>query len=90
MARICRSAAFWKVVLATSIKVSIFIFKEIRKLLIIIWQNLYRGKLRDMFPITSFAGGLVLSDSGVDLLSKLLEMDPAKVSMSHILVYTKN
>jgi hypothetical protein len=40
----------------------------------------YRGRLREMFPMTSFAGGLVLSDSGVDLLSKLLEVDPAKVS----------
>ncbi len=44
----------------------------------------HRGRLRELFPITSFAGGLALSDSGVDLLSKFLEMDPLKVSCAFV------
>lgn len=38
-----------------------------------------RGNIAKLFPTTaSFAGGLVLNESGYDLLLKLLTMDPAR------------
>lgn len=37
--------------------------------------------LRKKFPATSFTGSPVLSDSGFDLLNKLLTYDPEKVSI---------
>jgi len=37
-----------------------------------------KSKLRDLIPMTSFSGGACLSDCGMDLLSQLLNMDPAK------------
>ena len=39
-----------------------------------------RNKLRELFPLASFSGGMSLSDSGFDLLSRLLCMDPSRVS----------
>jgi len=36
--------------------------------------SIYR--LREVFPVTAFAGTLALSDQGVALLSQLLHMDP--------------
>ena len=38
-----------------------------------------RGKLRELFPTTSFSGGVFLNDTGFDLLVKLLAMDPKQV-----------
>jgi cell division cycle 2-like len=38
--------------------------------------SLCRSKLRELFPVTSFSGGIGLSDQGLDLLGKLLHMDP--------------
>ena len=40
-----------------------------------------RSKLRELFPLASFSGGMSLSDSGFDLLSRLLCMDPSRVSI---------
>lgn len=37
-----------------------------------------RGKLRELFPSASFSGGVFLGDQGFDLLSQLLELDPAR------------
>lgn len=37
-----------------------------------------RGKLRELFPSTSFSGGIFLGDQGFDLLSQLLELDPSR------------
>lgn len=48
------------------------------------WKVSSRGKLREMFPIASFSGGAYLDDSGFDLLSKLLEMDPKQVQYVHV------
>lgn len=41
-----------------------------------------RSKLRELFPLASFSGGMSLSESGFDLLSRLLCMDPARVSLN--------
>ncbi|KAE9601102.1 putative protein-serine/threonine kinase CMGC-CDK-PITSLRE family [Lupinus albus] len=41
---------------------------------VLVWYNLLRKK----FPATSFTGSPVLSDSGFDLLNKLLTYDPEK------------
>ncbi len=38
-----------------------------------------RSKLRELFPKTAFAGGIALSDLGVDLLEKMLDMNPNTV-----------
>ena len=38
-----------------------------------------RSKLRELFPVTAFAGGVALNDNGMDLLSRMLNMDPAQV-----------
>lgn len=38
--------------------------------------------LRKKFPATSFTGTPVLSDSGFDLLTKLLAYDPDKVTIN--------
>lgn len=35
-----------------------------------------RSKMRELFPIASFAGGICLSDTGFDLISRLLCADP--------------
>ena len=40
------------------------------------WKAPSRSKLRDVLPATSFSGGATISDSGFDLLSKLLAYDP--------------
>ena len=45
----------------------------------ITWKAPTRGKLREMFPSTSFSGGVFLNDTGFDLLSKMLHMDPKQV-----------
>lgn len=41
---------------------------------------LYRGKLRDLLPSTSFSGGVYLNDTGYNLLTQLLTMDPKQVT----------
>mmetsp|Transcript_17153 Transcript_17153/g.38769 ORF Transcript_17153/g.38769 Transcript_17153/m.38769 type:complete len:253 (+) Transcript_17153:44-802(+) len=40
------------------------------------WRVGARSKLRELFPETSFSGGMALSSCGLDLLSQLLHMDP--------------
>lgn len=41
------------------------------------WRLPIKSKLRDLFPIgVSFSGGICLSELGLDLLNKLLCMDP--------------
>jgi cell division cycle 2-like len=40
---------------------------------------LRRNRLREKFPAVSFTGGLILSEAGFDLLSRLLTYDPEKV-----------
>jgi cell division cycle 2-like protein len=55
------------------------------------WKQPTKGKLRDLFAtqsVTSFSGGVYLNDSGYDLLTKLLTMDPkqrisAKAALDH-------
>ena len=47
----------------------------------------HRNKLRTIFPKTSFSGELPLSDIGIDLLSKLLEMNPSQVLSNLIPFY---
>lgn len=42
-------------------------------------DSVYRNLLRERFPKISFSSGIPLSDSGLDLLSKLLDMNPATV-----------
>jgi cell division cycle 2-like protein len=37
-----------------------------------------RNRLREKFPAVSFTGGLILSEAGFDLLSRLLTYDPEK------------
>ena len=45
------------------------------------WRGVtHKGKLREMFPSASFSGGVFLNDTGFDLLSRLLTMDPKQVS----------
>jgi hypothetical protein len=41
---------------------------------------LYRGKLRDLLPSTSFSGGVYLNDTGYNLLTQFLTMDPKQVT----------
>ncbi len=43
------------------------------------WKTGSRGKMREMFPTASFSGGVYLNDSGFNLLSRLLHMDPKQV-----------
>ncbi|KAM7272734.1 hypothetical protein ACFE04_027397 [Oxalis oulophora] len=43
-----------------------------------IFANQPYNRLRGKFPVTSFTGSPVLSDSGYDLLNKLLSYDPEK------------
>ena len=40
------------------------------------WKSPSKGKLRELFPHKSFAGGVYLNDTGFDLLSRLLLLDP--------------
>eukprot|EP01038_Epipyxis_sp_PR26KG_P016415 gene16415-22383_t len=40
------------------------------------WRAPTKGKLRDLFPVTAFSGGVCLNDGGFSLLSGLLNMDP--------------
>jgi cell division cycle 2-like protein len=40
------------------------------------WKAPAKGKLRELFPSNSFAGGVFLNDTGFDLLSKMLLLDP--------------
>lgn len=40
-----------------------------------------RSKLRELFPVASFSGGISLSDQGLDLLNKLLNIDPKQVKL---------
>ena len=47
----------------------------------------HRGKLRDLLPSTSFSGGVYLNDTGYNLLSQLLTMDPAQVTTSRLPIY---
>lgn len=42
------------------------------------WRAPSKGKLRDLYPTTSFSGGVYLNETGFDLLSKLLHMDPSQ------------
>ena len=44
------------------------------------WKAGSRGKLRGLFPLASFSGGMSLSDQGFDLLSRLLHWDPKQVT----------
>ena len=41
-----------------------------------------RGKLRELLPTASFSGGAYLNDTGYDLLTKLLTMDPNQVPLN--------
>ena len=41
---------------------------------------MHRGKLRELFPSTSFSGGVYLNDTGYDLLTRMLHIDPQQVS----------
>lgn len=43
------------------------------------WRTGGRNKLREYFPVTSFSGGVSLNETGFDLLSRLLHMDPSQV-----------
>ncbi len=45
----------------------------------------YRSKLRELFPVASFSGGISLSDQGLDLLNKLLNIDPKQVRRNRLL-----
>lgn len=40
------------------------------------WKLPNRSRLREVFPVAAFAGNLALSDTGIQLLSQLLHMDP--------------
>lgn len=56
--------------------------------------NLYlslslRGKLRELFPSTSFSGGVYLNDTGYDLLTRLLSMDPKQVRGEALFVWAE-
>lgn len=42
----------------------------------VILKSTSKGKLRELFPGSSFSGGICLSELGFDLLSKLLILDP--------------
>jgi hypothetical protein len=46
-----------------------------------IYVMLLRSKLRELFPVASFSGGISLSDQGLDLLNKLLNIDPKQVKI---------
>jgi hypothetical protein len=43
----------------------------------------FRSKLRELFPVASFSGGICLSDGGLDLMNKLLNIDPKQVNMEN-------
>jgi cell division cycle 2-like protein len=45
------------------------------------WKAPTRGTLKELFPPHSFSGGVILNDTGFDMLSKLLLYDP-KTRMS--------
>lgn len=51
------------------------------------WKAPSRGKLREMFSSTSFSGGVFLNDTGYDLLSKILHMDPNQVRIHLCVMY---
>jgi len=42
------------------------------------WRASSKSKLRELFPSTSFTGGVTMSESGFDLLTRLLTFDPKK------------
>lgn len=42
------------------------------------WRVPSHGKLRSVFPLNSFSGGVCLNETGMDLLSKMLHMDPTQ------------
>lgn len=42
------------------------------------WKAEPKNKLAELFPTTSFSGGPSLSQTGLDLLSKLLQLDPSQ------------
>lgn len=45
-----------------------------------------RSKLRELFPMAAFSGGVYLNETGFDLLSRLLNMDPSqRISASEAL-----
>lgn len=53
------------------------------------WRTTSKSKLRELFPIASFTGGVTLSDSGFDLLMQFLTFDPkrrvsAKKAREHV------
>lgn len=43
------------------------------------WRLPTRNKLRDIFPSTGYAGGLALTDVGLDLMQGLLHCNPDQV-----------
>eukprot|EP00598_Pedospumella_elongata_P006572 CAMPEP_0184974362 /NCGR_PEP_ID=MMETSP1098-20130426/5885_1 /TAXON_ID=89044 /ORGANISM="Spumella elongata, Strain CCAP 955/1" /LENGTH=415 /DNA_ID=CAMNT_0027496943 /DNA_START=6 /DNA_END=1250 /DNA_ORIENTATION=- len=51
-------------------------FSQLPNVSKISWRVPMKSKLRELFPVASFSGGISLSDQGLDLLSKLLHIDP--------------
>lgn len=43
------------------------------------WKLPNKNRLGDLFPKTAFAGGIPLSDIGLDLMNSLLTLDPKQV-----------